>query len=100
MGDDFGLDDLVDLAKEGGGLYRAYTGDEPGQVPAPPRQQGPAAPQQPAAAAAGMGFNGILVPILAALVLGWIGWKVSGKPLVGFLAAAVAFAVAWFFFKS
>lgn len=100
MDEGWTLQDELELAKEAGGVYRAFRGDEePGQVPAPSRSQAVTAPE--AAQLTGTGGNGgrnLLIPALAALVVGWIAWKASGKPMVGLIAALVAGLIAWFLF--
>lgn len=105
MNDEFSLTDLTNLVHEGQGLALAIQGKpEAGTVPQPARAQDPggSAPagrdKMPGGGPSGGkgGTRKILIALLAALVLGYLGWKGTGKPLVGLAGAVVAFLAAWF----
>jgi hypothetical protein len=102
MDDSWSLEDDIALLKEAEGIYSNYRDDgDPGQIPQPSRQPAsgsPSATQRPGNGGAG-GMGKLLVPALAALVVGWIAWKASGKPLVGLIAALVAALIAYFLFS-
>lgn len=102
MDEAFGLDDLKELVNTGAGAYATVRGKgDDGARPDPSRTQVNQAPtevQRPGLGGGG-GLGRFLIPALAALVVGYLVWKGTGRPQTGILAAVLAALVAWFLFS-